>query len=159
MGGKEYSILFTPEGTQRVPVRFKTNRDGVYTLTWETYHGIFSSLRLVDNLTGANCDMLSTDHYTFESSSNDYASRFYITFACVGIEENENDAFAYFDGSEWVLNGKGRLEVVDMLGRVLRSEMLYNEQNRINLNGLAKGMYLLRIVDNKRTWLQKIVVR
>ena len=159
MGGKEYSILFTPEGTQRVPVRFKTNRDGVYTLTWETYHGIFSSLRLVDNLTGANCDMLSTDHYTFESSSNDYASRFYITFACVGIEENENDAFAYFDGSEWVLNGKGRLEVVDMLGRVLRSEMLYNEQNRINLNGLAKGMYLLRIVDNKKTWLQKIVVR
>ena len=163
MDGKQYSILFTPEGTQRVPVRFKTTEDGTYTMTWETYHGIFSSLRLVDNLTGVNCDMLSTDHYTFEASSSDYASRFYITFSCVGVDENESaegtGVFAYFDGSEWVINGKGRLDVVDVTGRVLRSEMLYNEQNRLNISGFAKGVYVLRVVDNKKVRVQKIVVQ
>lgn len=163
MDGKQYSILFTPEGTQRVPVRFKTTEDGTYTMTWETYHGIFSSLRLVDNLTGVNCDMLSTDHYTFEANSSDYASRFYITFSCVGVDENESaegtGVFAYFDGSEWVINGKGRLDVVDVTGRVLRSEMLYNEQNRLNISGFAKGVYVLRVVDNKKVRVQKIVVQ
>ena len=161
MNDNNYGLLFTPEGTERVPVWFTTEEDGVFTLSWNTLHGNFTSLRLIDNLTGVNYDMLANDSYTFEAKTSDYASRFYITYTCTDIDEylDGDDSFAFFDGSEWIINGKGNLEVVDVLGRVLFAERLYNDQNRINLNGYAKGVYLIRISDNKNTRVQKIVVR
>ena len=159
--GQGYGLLFAPEGTDRVPVRFYTNEDGAFTLTWETMHGNFTSLLLVDNMTGTITDMLHTDHYTFDATTDDYASRFYITFAVTDVEEyNEGDNdFAWFDGSEWVINGKGNLDVVDVLGRTIYSTRLTNDQNRVNLNNVAKGVYMLRVSDGNRTKVQKVVVR
>jgi hypothetical protein len=160
--GQKYGILFTPEGTERVPVHFNIEENGVYTLRWNTQNGEFTSLRLVDNKTGVNYDMLANDHYTFEASTEDYASRFYITYACTGVEEeiaNANDNFAFFDGSEWVINGKGQLDVIDMTGRVLYAVQLNNDQNRVNLDGFAQGVYLMRVIDNKVVRTQKIIVR
>ena len=160
--GINYGILFTPEGTEKVPVHFHTEQDGTYTLSWDMQNGDFSSLRLVDNKTGVNYDMLTNDHYTFEASADDYASRFYITYTVTGIDEEgsyESNSFAYFNGSEWVINGKGHLDVVDATGRVLYAAQLNNEQNRVNLDGFAKGVYLLRVIDNKVVRTQKIIVR
>ena len=159
--GNEYSILFTEEGIDKVPVRFSTSHDGTYDLTWETMHGNFTSLLLVDNKTGVITDMLRNDHYTFEALTSDYASRFYITFSVTGVEENQesNQSFAFFDGSEWVVNGKGQLDVVDVTGRTVYSRRLTNEQNRVSLDGVAKGIYLMRVSDGKSTKVQKVVVR
>ena len=162
LNGREYGILFTPEGTEKVPVHFQTEQNGVYTMFWNMHNGNFTSLRLVDNKTGVNYDMLSNDHYTFEASVDDYASRFYITYTCTGIDEDiidGDDSFAYFDGNEWVIDGKGHLDVIDMTGRVLFEMRLNNEQNRVNLDGYAKGVYLLRMIDNKVVRIQKIIVR
>ncbi len=159
--GTSYGLVFTPEGTDRVPVRFITDEDGTFTLTWSTYNGDFSSLLLVDNMTGTITDMLRADHYTFDATTDDYASRFYITFAVTDVEEyNEGDNdFAWFDGSEWVINGKGNLDVVDVLGRTIYSERLVNDQNRVNLNNVAKGVYMLRVSEGNSTKVQKVVVR
>ena len=162
LDGQNYGILFTPEGTERVPVRFKTEENGTFTLRWSTHNGDFTSLRLVDNITGVNYDMLANDHYTFEASTEDYASRFYITYTCTGVDEEvtyDSDNFAFFDGSSWVVNGKGQLDLVDMTGRVLFTEQLNNEQNRVNLNGFAQGVYLMRVIDNKVVRTQKIIVK
>ena len=158
-GGQTYGLLFAPEDAERIPVHFTTNEDGEYTLRWEPYNGLFTSLHLVDNLTGVNYDMLANDHYDFTASADDYASRFYITYKCVGIDEGgtSTGSFAYFDGSEWVIEGKGQLDVVDVLGRVLYSERLYNEQNRVNLNGFAPGVYLMRLTEGTETRVQKII--
>jgi hypothetical protein len=159
--GKRYGILFTPENTEKVPVHFTTEEDGTFTLTWDTHNGDFTSLFLVDNMTGAITDMLHSDHYTFDATTSDYASRFYLTYACTGVEEvNEGDgSFAFFDGSEWVVNGKGQLDIVDVTGRVLFSKRIANEQNRVNLNNVAPGVYMMRVSDGKDTMVQKIVVR
>lgn len=159
--GQGYGLLFAPEGTDRVPVRFYTNENGTFTLTWETMHGNFTSLLLVDNMTGTITDMLHADHYTFDATTDDYASRFYITFAVTDVEEyNEGDNdFAWFDGSEWVINGKGNLDVVDVLGRTIYSTRLTNDQNRVNLNNVAKGVYMLRVSEGTSTKVQKVVVR
>jgi hypothetical protein len=159
--GKRYGILFTPEDTEKVPVHFTTEEDGTFTLTWDTHNGDFTSLFLVDNMTGAITDMLHSDHYTFDATTSDYASRFYLTYACTGVEEvNEGDgSFAFFDGSEWVVNGKGQLDIVDVTGRVLFSKRIANEQNRVNLNNVAPGVYMMRVSDGKDTMVQKIVVR
>ncbi len=159
--GQGYGLLFAPEGTDRVPVRFYTNENDTFTLTWSTYNGDFSSLLLVDNMTGTITDMLRADHYTFDATTDDYASRFYITFAVTDVEEyNEGDNdFAWFDGSEWVINGKGTLDVVDVLGRTIYSTRLTDEQNRVNLNIVAKGVYMLRVSQGTSTKVQKVVVR
>lgn len=161
LDGQGYGLLFAPEGTDRVPVRFYTNENGTFTLTWETMHGDFTSLLLVDNMTGTITDMLHADHYTFDATTDDYASRFYITFAVTDVEEyNEGDNdFAWFDGSEWVINGKGNLDVVDVLGRTIYSTRLTNDQNRVNLNNVAKGVYMLRVSEGNSTKVQKVVVR
>ena len=75
-------------------------------------------------------------------------------------EYNEGDgSFAFFDGSEWVVNGKGQLDIVDVTGRVLFSKRLANERNRVSLNGVANGVYLMRVTDGKNTMVQKIVVK
>jgi hypothetical protein len=71
----------------------------------------------------------------------------------------ESDNFAFFNGSEWVINGKGRLDVIDMTGRVLYAAQLTGDQNRVNLDGFASGVYLLRVIDNKVVRTQKIIVR
>ena len=159
--GQRYGLVFTPEGTERVPVHFTTEENGTFTLTWETMHGNFTSLLLVDNMTGTITDMLRTDHYTFDATTEDYASRFYITYTVTGVDEyNEGDgSFAFFDGSEWVVNGKGQLDIVDVTGRVLFSKRLANEHNRVSLNGVANGVYLMRVSDGKNTMVQKIVVK
>ena len=161
LDNESYGLLFTPEGTEKVPVHFIATEDGTYTLDWSTYNGDFTSLLLVDNKTGVITDMLRSDHYTFEASADDYASRFYLTYACTGVEEvNEGDgSFAFFDGSEWVVNGKGQLDIIDVTGRVLFSKRIANEQNRVNLNNVAPGVYMMRVSDGKDTMVQKIVVR
>ena len=158
--GQGYGLLFAPEGTDRVPVRFYTHENGTFTLTWETMHGNFTSLLLVDNMTGTITDMLRSDHYSFDATTDDYASRFYITFTVTDVEEyNEGEDFAWFDGSEWVINGKGNLDVVDVLGRTIYSTRLTDDQNRVNLNGVAKGVYLLRVSEGNKAKVQKVVVR
>ena len=161
LDGQNYGLLFTPENTEKVPVRFYTDEDGTFTLTWSTFNGDFTSLLLVDNMTGTITDMLRSDHYTFDAKTSDYASRFYLTYACTGVEEvNEGDgSFAFFDGSEWVVIGKGQLDIIDVTGRVLFSKRIANEQNRVNLNNVAPGVYMMRVSDGKDTMVQKIVVR
>ena len=162
LDGRRYGLLFVPEGTEKVPLHFQTDEDGTYTLRWSTYNGDFTYLRLVDNITGVNYDMLANDSYTFEATTHDYYSRFYITYACTGLDEDdtlESNSFAFFNGSEWVVNGKGHLDVIDMTGRVLYATELNNDRNGVHLDGLAKGVYLLRVIDNKVVRIQKIVIK
>jgi len=159
--GKNYGLLFAPEGTQRVPVHFRTYEESTYTLTWETMHGNFTSLLLVDNLTGTRTNMLTTDHYTFNGSVDDYAARFYITFNVTGVDElnGNEEAFAWFDGNDWIVTGKGQLQVVDVTGRVLQSVNVNGDQTRLNLDGYAAGVYVMRLTDGIKSVSQKIVVK
>jgi hypothetical protein len=159
--GGNYGLLFTPEDAERVPVHFRTMEDGTFTLTWQTMHGTFTNLILVDNLTGTRTNMLTTDHYTFEGSVDDYAARFYITFNVTGVDElnGEDGGFAWFDGNDWIVTGKGQLDVIDVKGRVLRTERVSGEQTRLHLDGVAAGVYMMRLSEGNRAMTQKIVVK
>ena len=159
--GESYGLLFTPEDTERVPVFFKTPTSGTYTLSWSKYNGTFSRMRLIDNITGTDYDMLAHDHYTFQSYNTDYAARFYIVFSVTGVDENDDNStpLAYFNGSGWVVEGEGRLELVDMLGHVLYANNLSGERTIVHFDDFAAGMYMLRLVNsNKILKVQKIVL-
>ena len=161
--GERYSILFTEEGVTRVPVTFITHEDGEFTMTWSTLHGQFTQLFLIDNNTGVRTDMLSNDHYTFNGSTGENAWRFYIEFRLIDEDDDDDaksdDFFAWFDGNDWIINGKGQLQLMDVLGHVLQSQVINNEQTRLNLNNYAAGVYMLHLSNGKTSKSQKIVVR
>ena len=160
-GDDDYGAFFAKEGTKQVPVRFQSfeKEKKPYTFRWNLQNGDFRSLYLIDNMTGVQYDMLRNDSYSFEASKQDYLSRFLIVFDVTDVEEHTEDInFAFFDGSSWVVNGKGRLEVVDVLGRILHAETLHGDQNRVNLDNYAKGIYLLRLWEGDTPKIQKIIM-
>ena len=160
---KDYAILFRDLTSGSQPLYFDAKDNDTFTLRWNTANANFSSLTLVDNITGVSTDMLANDSYTFSGKTDQYKSRFKVIFGhFTDIEEDTDTAsvgFAFFDGSEWIVEGQGSLTVTDMMGRTVYSTTLSNEQNRVNLNGLSQGIYLMSIANGNNTMVQKIVVK
>ncbi len=163
---EDYGILFSEmtEGSQ--PLWFRAEENGIYTLSWNTANANFQELTLVDNITGVTVDMLTHDSYRFEGLVDQYRSRFKVVIGkFTGIEEQEDGAstgsatFAFFDGSEWVVNGQGSLDVVDVMGRTVYSSQLTDSQSRVNLNSLAQGVYVLRMASGNELKTQKIIIQ
>ena len=160
---KDWQTLFTPEGVSEVPVRFEAFEDGEYTFNWETYHGDFSYLHLIDNLAGKDIDCLSATEYKFEGKTTDYHSRFKLVFQCTGVEENLDDAttvnFAFQREDELIVNGEGQLEMFDITGRRLMDTQAVGEQSHYSLPKVAAGVYLLRLSSNQQVKIQKIILQ
>ena len=164
--GMDYAVVHA-QAEGELPVNFKAENNGRYTLSVDIEKVSFDYLHLIDNMTGADVDLLATPTYTFNARTTDYASRFKLVFAATGIEENPSTGsgtFAYNNGSEWVIanpsTGSGdnaTLQVIDMMGRMLSSEAISGSCSKaINV---APGVYMLRLVNGNDVKVQKIVVR
>lgn len=160
---ENYAIAFTKEGETSVSVRFETVNDDNFTLTWETRNGTFEYLHLIDNLMGADIDMLTCNNYKFNGKVSDYSSRFKLVFEYTGIEENEDeiaqDNFAFMMNDNLVVTGEGYLELIDLNGRTLYETRLTDAQTTVGLPDVAKGLYLMRLTNNKKVNTQKIVIK
>jgi hypothetical protein len=163
----DYQALFTPEGVNEVPVRLEAFEDGVFTMKWSMYNGDFHYAHLIDNLTGADIDLLNASEYKFEASTEDYVSRFMLVFNVTGINEPQTDdddssgqgTFAFQFGDELVVTGKGTLLFFDLNGRCLLSTNVEGEQSSVALPKVARGVYLLRLTGSKQTQVQKIIIK
>ena len=157
--GKDYAIVRSAAQGE-VPVNFKAEKNGSYTLNFEVNDVEMNYLHLIDNMTGADVDLLAKPTYTFEAKTTDYASRFRLVF-----DANENGTsagsatFAYYNGNNWMISnmGSATLQVIDVMGRVLNSETL-NGNAEIHLNQPA-GVYMLRLINGNDVKVQKVVVR
>ncbi len=70
----------------------------------------------------------------------------------------DNDApFAYISNGEIVINGEGTLQVIDMLGHVVRAVGLSHCGSR-TITGIPAGVYVLRLIDGDSVRTQKIVI-
>ena len=110
-----------------MPVNFKAEDNGHYTLSFSTEDVNFNYLHLIDNMTGADVDLLATPTYTFNAKTTDYESRFKIVFAASDdSEENSEAPFAFYSNGVWVINNEGdaTLQVIDVLGHVLSSDRI-----------------------------------
>ena len=117
-------------------------------------------LRLIDNMTGTDVDLLTTPSYSFEARTNDYESRFRLVFSGntnVG-SSTSSETFAFFNGNSWVINNEGEatLQVIDMMGRVLSNEQFNGSYN--NSLNLSAGVYVLRLSNGNTVKTQKVVV-
>jgi hypothetical protein len=149
---------------RRTACQFKAKENGTYTLTIsESLNSkflILNYLHLIDNLTGADIDLLQTPSYTFDSKVTDYESRFKLVFE--GKEDNDNnldnnDNFAFFHNGQLVIEGTGALQVFDILGHQLLSKELSTLNSQLS-TPTAPGVYVLRLINGESVKTQEVLV-
>jgi hypothetical protein len=186
-GGKEYAIAFAEERAGEMPLNFKANKNGTYTLSFTTdvissaaKKSLFTYLHLIDNLTGADIDLLTppacghpllegevqpASSYTFTAKTIDYESRFRLVFATEGDGPSTGSGtFAYIDADGNIIvnagpstgSGTSILQIVDIMGRIMMQE---ENATRISTSGMTPGVYVLRLINVEKVRTQKIVVR
>lgn len=161
-GSEDFGSMFIDHMPDYVPVWFDAAEDGVFTMSWNTQNAAFGYMHLIDNMTGADIDCLEADSYTFESRVTDMSARFRLVFKPLGIEEEtaeQGENFAFFNGSELVVNGEGELSLIDLNGRVLTTQYVSGQQSYVTLPNVAMGMYMLRLTRANDVKVQKIVIR
>ena len=159
--GRDYAIAYA-EGQNEMPLNFEPSENGIYTITVNPEGVEMAHLHLIDNLTGADVDLLVPEpvegpaSYTFTAKTTDYASRFRLVFAPVCEDANGDDAFAFISNGNIVINGMGTLQVIDGTGRIV---WVGDAINRVSTNGMTAGVYVLRLINGDDVKTQKIVVR
>ena len=153
---KEFAIV-SSEGQGEMPLNFRANENGTYTLSFNAEEVSFSYLHLIDNMTGMDVDLLQAPSYTFNATTTDYSSRFKLVFA-TGVN-NDSDNFAFLSNGNWIIGNEGEatLQVVDVTGRILSSETVNGSVSKA-INA-APGVYMLRLINGENVKVQKIVVR
>ena len=162
--GKEYAIA-NANAQGELPLNFEAAEDGTYTLTVDTKGLEMEYLHLIDNLTGADIDLLplykggrgdsQPATYTFQAKTTDYASRFKLVFVC-GDANGDDETFAFISNGNIIVNGEGTLQVIDITGRVIHSG---DAKHCVSTANMSAGVYVLRLINGDDIKVQKIVVR
>lgn len=158
--GKDYAIV-NSEAQGEMPVNFKAQKNGTYILNIDTENVEMNYLHLVDNMTGMDVDLLQTPSYTFDATTNDYASRFRLVFSANNVDgpSTGSEAFAFYSNGNWIVNNEGEatLQVIDVNGRIVSNETI-NGTVATSINA-TPGVYMLRLVNGNEVKTQKIVVK
>ena len=75
VNGGEYAVVYAANESE-LPLNFKPESNGTYTLSIDAEHVEMHYLHLIDNLTGTDVDLLANPSYKFEASVDDNAARF-----------------------------------------------------------------------------------
>ena len=152
LDGNDYAVVRS-EGVGELPISFKAERNGDFNMTLSSENVDFAYLHLIDNLTGADQDLLANPSYAFNASTTDYASRFRLVFAT----GNDDDTFAFFSNGSLFVNNEGNatVQVIDLTGRIVKSESINGCAN-VNFDA-APGVYMVRLVNGDNIKVQKVV--
>ena len=150
--GNDYAAATIDALEGSMPVCFKANALGSYTITIEAIDINADYLHLIDNFTGEDINLLLEPSYSFIASNGDRAERFTLVFRSNGSEGTTNDIFAFQNGSDIVVNGEGELQVFDVTGRMVATQHVNGVQT---VNVPSQGVFIFKL--NEKT--QKIVVR
>lgn len=133
----DYAVANVSTDVDELPLNFKATRNDTYTFNINIVNVDLDYLHLIDNLTGADIDLLQTPSYSFEAKTSDYESRFRLVFNEKIVNNPDND----FDFSS------GNIQILDVTGRIVATDL--NDK-------LAPGVYILKNTDNQKT--KKIII-
>ena len=161
-GMKDYAIV-NAEAQGEVPVNFKAKENGSYTISVNLENMEVRYLHLIDNLTGADVDLLANSNYSFEAKTTDYASRFRLVFSTICEDaDGDNKSFAFISNGQIIITDtdvNSMLQIMDVMGHVVRTVGLAQSGSRTTTSGMTPGVYILRLIENNDVKTQKIVVR
>ncbi len=165
-GGKELAIACSDKQGE-IPLNFKASKNGEYTLTIHPEAVELDYLHLIDNLTGADVDLLALRqaqgpaNYTFEAKTTDYASRFRLVFSGKEADGPSSGSytFAFINNGNIIITGAdagATLQIVDMQGRII---VCCDAAHHVSTDGMTSGVYVLRLINGDDVKTQKIVIR
>lgn len=156
--GERQELAIVPcEGNEQA-VNFKAAKNGQYTISVNAEGMDFSYLHLIDNLTGADVDLLAEPSYTFEAKTSDYASRFLLRFIPKDGSSTSSETFAFISNGNIIITAtdtNSTLQIVDVTGRVVVST---DVARNVSTSGMSAGVYVLRLINGNDVKTQKIVV-
>lgn len=155
--GRDYAVVCS-EAQGELPVDFKAEENGTYTLNIGSKDVEFSYLHLIDNMTGNDIDLLVNPSYTFEANTTDYASRFKLVFCAkeTDVPSTGSGTFAFISNGNIIVNGEGVLQIVDVMGHIVVST---DVARNVSTAGMTPGVYVLRLIDENDVRTQKIVIK
>ena len=155
MGTEDFAVV-NGEAQGEMPVNFKAEANGTYTISFTNQEVSFNYLHLIDNMTGDDVDLLANPSYSFEARTTDYASRFRLVFATGNATD---DNFVFIGNGSLVINNEGTatMNVYDITGRLINTQNI-NGSCQVNFNATA-GVYMIQLVNGTNTKTQKIVVK
>ena len=172
--GKDYAVVNVGRDAKfcvsTMPINFKAAENGEYTISVNIDHLEMGYLHLIDNMTGADVDLLATNGgdaisrvstYTFTARTTDYESRFKLVFATNNDGPSTGSgAFAFIDASGNIILTAdacdASLQVIDMMGRVI---VCTDVARNVSTQGMTPGVYVLRLINGNDVKTQKIMMR
>ena len=149
-----YGIYNCNSEVQEVSLVFKASRMGEYNLHIEP-NGNFDHVTLVDLYNGAETNML-TSSYSFTAIPKENGKRFVLKFA--KGEGAAEDKFAFLSGNELIVEAEGTVQIIDVMGRVVYSNDVTSDNNRIDTSKFNTAAYIIRLINDNGVKTQKIVV-
>ncbi len=150
-----YGIHNCDEDLQVIELVFEASQIGLYTIEIEP-NGNFDDIILVDRFTGEETDMLN-GNYKFTASNQDDYNRFFIKLSREQVS-TDNVNFVYQSGKELILNIKGTVQIIDVMGRIVYNEEVVNDVNRIDISTLRNSTYIVRVINEEGAKVKKVVV-
>ena len=153
-------VAVIPIEGDELPVYFKTDKNGIYTISLSTENTTLHYLHLIDNITGDEVDLLQNPSYSFNAFTMDHADRFKLVF--IGGDANaDNKNFAFISDGDIIITAdveNATLQVIDVMGRVIVSRNV-DVLEQVPTSGMTSGTYILRLIDGNNVMTQKIVIR
>ena len=162
--GLDYAVV-AAEGQGEMPLNFRADENGTYTLSFSIDNMEFCYLHLFDNKTGVDVDLLAPEpvegpvSYTFDATTTDYESRFKLVYATGSSVAGDSFTFINSNGnfSIFGIEGEATLQVLDVMGRMLSTETFSGSiEKQLNV---APGVYFIRLINGDDVKTQKIIVR
>jgi len=150
-----YGILSYDENVTEIPLYFSPKHIGTYSISVES-DGVFEYIGLLDKFTEKETNILK-ETYTFTSLGSDFHDRFVLKID-KKQQSTDDSYFAYISGEELVIDAEGTIQIIDIMGRVVYSSDVVNDNNRINISDFKNATYLIRCINEKGVNVQKIVI-
>ena len=152
---RPYGIYNCNSDALEVELVFKAKRMGEYNIHIEP-NGKFDHVILLDKINDVETDMLSRS-YSFTTTPQENGNRFVLKFA-KGEGSVEQDKFAFLSGDELIIEAEGVVQIIDVMGRVVYSNEVTSDNNRIDTSKFNTAAYIIRLINGNGVKSQKIVV-
>ena len=154
-------VMLVRDGAESLDLCYEARHNGRQALSVNAEGLGLTYLHLIDNLTGADVDLLRTPSYAFETTKINYPTRFKLVFdPSTGPVDKDSTDFAYAKNGEICLveNCHGAtLQMMDMTGRTVL--MVGEVSGNVSTRGITPGVYVLRLFTDDSVRIQKIVVK
>ncbi len=148
---RRYGILNYDENVEEIELYFNAHKMGEYTIN-AVSNADYTSMVLVDRLTGVETNLL-VNSYTFKSMTEDNHDRFVLR-----MSNDAEEGFVYRTGDELVVCAEGKVQILDVMGRVVYNGYIDSENHRINVSALNNAAYIVRVVNANEVKTQKVVI-